>query len=264
MTKVDERRVQREAHLRWVPVSLMRTSPVAQREINPARVDYIAANFDPEDLGNPTVSRRGDVYYIIDGQHRVEALKQIGWGDQQIQCWTYDGLTEQDEAERFLKLNDTLTVNALARYRIGVTAERPVECDIDRIVRANGLVVSLDTIPGAVRAVGTLRRVYDRSDGPTLGRALRIIRDAYGDVGLEAPVIDGIGHLCQRYNGELHEETAVERLAAINGGVNGLLGKAEQLRRSTGQPKGQCVAAAAVEIINSKRVGPKLPSWWKS
>src|SRR5688500_2367601 len=100
----------------------MRTSPIAQREINPARVDYIPRNFDPEDLGNPNVSQRSGLDSIIDGQHRVEALKVIGWEDQQIQCCCYDGLTEQEEAERFLTLNATLTVNARARYRIGVTA----------------------------------------------------------------------------------------------------------------------------------------------
>lgn len=97
MPKDDGRRNQREARLRWVPISLMRTSPVAQRELNQSRVDYIAANFDPEDLGTPTVSHRDGHFYVIDGQHRVEALKQIGWGDQQIQCWSYDGLNEEQK-----------------------------------------------------------------------------------------------------------------------------------------------------------------------
>ena len=48
-----------------------------------------------------------------------------------------------------------------------------------------------------------------------------------------------------------------------NGGVHGLLGKAENLRRATGNQKGHCVAAAAVEIVNAGRGGKKLPSWWR-
>jgi hypothetical protein len=256
-------RAQRAARLKWVTVAEMRVSPLAQREINQARVDRIAADFDPEEVGNPTVNLREGHWYVIDGQHRIEAMRQMGWGDQQIQCWTYEGLTEQEEAERFLRLNDTLAVDRFARFKVGVTAGRDEACDIDRTVRAQSLVVSRDHIPGAVRAVGTLERVYRRSDAVVLGRTLRIIRDAYGDPGLESAVIDGIGHLCARYNGELDEKVAVSKLSNAHAGVNGLLGKAEVIRRQTGNAKGLCVAAAAVEIINAGKGGKKLPAWWK-
>ena len=131
------------------------------------------------------------------------------------------------------------------------------------LVEQVGLVISRDKLPGAISAVGTLRRVYTRSDGKTLGRALRIIRDAYGDPGLEASVIDGIGLLCERYNGDLNDDEAIAKLQHANGGVNGLLGRAEKIRQQTGDYKSHAVAAAAVEIINSGKGGKKLPSWWK-
>ena len=256
-------KIERTARLRWVPIPKMRVSPLSQREMNQNRVNKIASGFDPEQIGTPTVNERVGHFYVIDGQHRIEALKQIGWGDQQVQCWTYVGLTEEEEAERFLLLNDTLTVDAFAKFRIGVQAGRAEECDIDRIVRAQGLRVSLEQKDGAIRAVGTLRRIYNRADGPTLGRTLRIIRDAYGDPGLEAPVLDGIGLVCARYNGDLDDTKAVARLSSAMGGVGGLLGKAEVLRRKTGNAKGHCVAAAAVDIINSGKGGQKLSSWWR-
>lgn len=264
MTETTSTRIEREARLRWVPITKMRVSPLAQRELNQNRVNKLAADFDLEQLGTPTVSLRDGHFYVIDGQHRVRALEEMGWGDQQIQCWTYEGLTEEDEAETFLKLNDVLAVEAMAKYRVGVQAGRDIECDIDRIVKTLGLVVSRDQLPGAIQAVGTLRRVYVRADAKTLSRTLRIVRDAYGDPGLEAAVIDGIGFLCGKYNGELSDPDAIAKLGNVNGGVNGLLGKAERIRRETGSPKGQCVAAAAVEIINQGKGGKKLPSWWKS
>jgi hypothetical protein len=255
-------RVQRDARLRWIPIAEMRVSELAQRDLNQARVDKIAVNFDPEQVGTPTVNLRDGHFYIIDGQHRVAAMKEMGWGDQQVQCWVYEGLTQAEEAERFLKLSDTLAIDGFAKYRVGITAGRADECDIDRIVQINGLVVTKDELPGAISAVGTLRRVYERSGPTVLSRTLRIVRDAYGDPGLRAEVIDGIGMLCQRYNGELDEPKAIARLSAVMGGVNGLTGAAEILRRKTGRQKNHCVAAAAVDIINRGKGGKKLPNWW--
>lgn len=258
-------KVQREARLRWVPIAKMKVSPVAQRDLNQARVDRMAADFDLEQIGTPVVNDRDGSFYVIDGQHRIEALKAIGWGDQQIQCETYLNLSDDEMAEVFLKRNDALAVSAFDKFRVGVVADREVETDINRIVQAQGLCVSRDQIPGSIRAVGTLRKLYARAGGPTLGRTLRIIRDAYGDAGLEAPVIDGLGLVAQRYNGQLNDQQLVKKLADAHGGVSGLLNKAEQTRRATGNQKAQCVAAAAVETYNRGARGKgRLPDWWKA
>lgn len=266
-TKANTTKMERRARLRWIPLGKMKVSSVAQRELVPAHVNHILTEFDPELVGNPHVSERDSHYYIVDGQHRIAALKAWlgdGWENQQLHCWTYFDLSESEEADLFDRLNDVRSVSAFDKFRVRVNAGRPVQTDIERQVRHEGMVISRDNVPGGIKAVGTLERVYNRSDAATLGRALRIIRDAYGDSGLEAAVIDGMGHLCQRYNGQLKEDVAVKKLAAARGGVNGLLSKAEVLRKQTGTAKGQCVAAAAVDIINSGKGGGKLPSWWKS
>ena len=256
-------RVERAARLRWVPVPKMSTSSLSQRELNQSRVDRIVANLDLEQIGAPTVNLRDGLYWIIDGQHRIEALRQIGWGDQQIQCWTYEGLTEEDEAEKFLKLNDYLAVNALAKFRVSVQAGRDTECDIDRIVRALGLVVSADKVPGGIGAVGTLRRVYDRAGAAVLRQTLSLVRDTYGDPGLEASVIDGVGLFVHRYGNETDLGYVAQRLKNAHGGSHGLLGKAEIIRRATGNQKNHCVAAAVVEIVNASRGGKRITSWWR-
>lgn len=258
------KRVERAARLEWVPIADMRVSALAQRDLNQARVDRLAADFDMEQLGSPTVNQRDGHFYVIDGQHRVEALRVIGYGDQSIECWTYKGLTDVEEADKFLKLNDILAVPAFAKFKVSVQAGREVECDIDRVVRSLGLRVSTERSEGAISAVHTLRRVYQRGGPECLAKTLAVVRDAYGSPGLEAIVIDGIGLLCHRYNGELTVERAVLALGSANGGVNGLLGKAEVLRKQTGNAKAHCVAASAVDLINRGKGGRKLPSWWRS
>lgn len=257
-------RAERGGTLRWVPIGMMRVSPVAQREINRARVDKLASAFDLDQLGVPVVSHRDGHFYIVDGQHRIEALKEIGWGDQQIQCWIYEGLTEEQEADKWLRLNDTLTISAYDRFTKGVTAGRDKECDINRIVLALGLAVARTrTDDGGIAAVGTLTRVYERSGPAVLSRTLRIIRDAYGNSGFEAPVIDGIGLLCARYNGALEDQLAVAKLKRLNGGVSGLMGFAYRVREKTRQTLAQSVAAAAVDVLNAGKGGKKLPSWFR-
>lgn len=251
--------------LRSIPLGRIRVNQYAQRDLKPSRVEHLVAEFDLDRIGIPDVSERDGAYYVVDGQHRIEATKVWlgdGWEDQKIQCRVWTGLTEAEEADLFDRLNDTLTVSAFDKFRIRVNAGRPVQCDIDRQVRLEGLVISRDKVGGAIGAVGTLEKVYRRSDAQTLGRTLRIIRDAYGDSGLEAPVIDGIGHLCQRYNGQLDDAAAVKKLGGANGGVGGLIGKANIIREKMGTSKSIAVAAAAVEFINSGKGGKKLPSWW--
>jgi hypothetical protein len=267
--KPTGKRIEREAHLRWVPIAKMRVNPLAQRELNNARVDKLASEMELEQLGNPTVSQRDEWFYIIDGQHRVAALKKWlgdgGWEDQSIQCWAYEGenaLSEEEEAEVFLKQNDTLTVATFEKFRIGIKSGRPEETDIDRIVRAQALRISRERGNGAIMAVGTLRKVY-RLGPAVLARTLGIIRDAYGDRGLEAPVIEGLGLLCSRYNGELDDVAAIERLGKAHGGVNGLTNGAEDLRQKTGWARAHCVAAAAVSIYNRGK-GKKLQPWAKA
>lgn len=257
-------KIERIARLRWIQLDRVAVSDVVQRDLKPSRVDYLVAHFDREQLGTPVVNERGGRFFVIDGQHRMAAMREVCGDSAQVQCWTYVGLTEAEEAEKFLQINDVLAVSAMDRYKIGVEAGREVEADIDRIVRSCGLMVTRAKTDGGIGAVGTLRKVYLRNGAYNLGRTLRILNAAWGQAGMESYVIDGIGQLCGRYNGDLADELLVLKLKNMRGGVKGLMGKAAVIREKTRQPVGQCVAAAAVEVLNAGKGGKKLPSWWKT
>lgn len=264
--KTTEQRHELSSQLRWVRLGDMRVSPAAQREFQPNN-PAIVEDFDPELMGHPVLSQRGEHYYILDGQHRTAGFRNWigeGWQDQQILCRVYVDLDESQEADLFLKLNNVKAITAFDKFRVGVNAERDVETDIDRIVRALGLKISKNKGEGAVGAVGTLRQVYSRGGPANLSRTLRVLRDAYGDSGMDSPAIAGIGLLTSRYNGEVDEARLVERLASVRLGVDGLMQAAYVLKRQTGSTLPHCVAAASVDTYNRGRGGKKLPSWWKS
>lgn len=259
-------KIESKSKSEWVALGKMTVSEFSQREVKKYRVDALASEFDPERIGRPVLSLRDGRYYIMDGQHRIAALKQWngpGWEQVQIECQVFSGLDEAQEADIFLQLNDVLSVNAYDKFSKAVAAGREVETAVKKCVEQQGLVINYAAGANGLSCVSTLVKIYRRSNGQTLGRALRIIRDAYGDLGMEAVVVDGIAHLCQRYNGVLDEQKAKARLGEARGGVKGLVNRATDIKLRTGNSKALCVAAAAVDIINQGHGGKKLPSWWK-
>lgn len=262
-------RIHRDARLRWIRISDLKVTLRAQREYQQKWVDSKVNIFRPEVIGNPIVNERdyepGQPIYVLDGWHRIMLLRAKGLGEKTIQCWTYVGLTEEQEADFFLLYNARISISAFDTFRIAVTANWPVETDIDRIVRTQGLHVSRRRADGGISAVIALRNVYGPDgDANTLTRTLRVVKEAYGDVGFDSRVIQGIGMVVRRYNGQLDDDAAIDRLSNMHGGVNGLLNAAESLHRSTGSTIAQCVAAASVDVINRKRGGKRLPNWWKT
>lgn len=255
----------RASHLRWLPLGQLIPAPKAQRDFQPAWANDLASNFNLEGMGFPVVSIRDNVSYIVDGQHRIAALRIVGFGPEDtIQCEVYEGLTEEAEAELFLERNNIKSVAALDKFRNALHAGRDIENAIDHVVRANGLHVGKRTrTNGAISAVGILRRVTNRQGLLGLGKVLRIVRDSYGTAGLEAIVLDGISLCLHRYDGQIVEEQMVERLSKTPGGLNGLLQPAEKTRLALGQPKVQCIAATAALIYNRDQRGKKLAPWWK-
>lgn len=254
----------RELH----PVRLgqMRVCPEAQREFNPSWADRLLAEFDPDKLGTPELSFRDGHYYVMDGQHRIEALKRFlgdGWEEQCYPCWVWTGLSVAQEADKYLDFNNSKHGSLYEKFKCAVTAGRPVETEIKAIVEEEALRITKKSGPGAVQAVGALKRVHRRDGADCLRRALRLSRDAYGSI--EGPVLDGLGLLTARYNGTLNDKAALQALAKAAGGINALRQRAEALHLKTGKSRPTCIAAAAVEIINRPRRGAsKLPDWWKA
>ncbi len=265
MTKTNNRVIQQRT-LRWHALGDFSVAPTAQREFRQSWADHLLSIFDPDKLGTPHISIRQDRKFIVDGQHSLDALKRwLGedWEIQEIQCWTYEGMTEHEEAELFLSLNERKKVPAFDAFVTALTARRPIETDIDRIVTANGQSISSKREYG-ITAVGKLIGLYSRSDPNTLGMMIRINDGAWGTPGFDAVVIDGVGLFCQRYNSQIDEERAISKLGTVRGGAKGLITKAYFIREKLGQPLAQCLAAATVDAYNSGTAGKKLPAWWKS
>lgn len=257
----------RAPHIEWVSIEKMNVTDEAQRKMRPDHPVLVHARqgtFNIEAIGYPVVNLRDGTYWIVDGAHRIEALKLIGWGDQMIQCEVYEGLSLAEEAELFLMRDDRRAIGSMEKFKIAVTAGRGEESEINQAVSKLDLKVAFyPGQKGAIHATGTLRKVWRRGGEVTLVTTLSTIRDAFGTAGLTATMIDGLSLVMQRYDSRLDRERLIARLCAVHGGVNGVLNRAHVLNKQTGNQMSHCVAATIVSIYNAGSAGAKLTDWWR-
>lgn len=272
---MKSKNTRKPSKVRPVPIKLMRVPPalVTQREFRKAHGDRLAADLDLNKLGFPVMNHRDGHYWVLDGQHRIYALKQNGFENDVLDCEVYEDLSDAEMADIFLGRDQRKAISPFDKFHVACTAGHTRESSILRAVETQGLRVGRTKEENTVSAVGALGKVYDKAGGGrtgevVVGQVLRTIKNAFaGDpAGFEKHIIEGLGLVYNRYNGQTNEKELASRLAATSHGVRGLLRRAETQRLRTGNLKPQCIAATVVDIYN-RGLGPRaidrLPSWWK-
>lgn len=262
----DPTRKPRRSHLRWVRLGDCKVSPQAQGQFKPAHADAIAAHFDLEAIGYPVVSIRDGCYWVVDGQHRIQAALIFGFSaDDKLQMECYEGLTEADEAKLFLERDMRKAKSAWDKFHVAVTAGWTEEVEIDRIVRLHGMTVTPHRESRGIGAVASLRGAYRALGPPGLATMLRVVDGAYGDSGFEGAVMDGVTTFLRRYMTAVNEEELTARLRVLPGGINGLLQPARKVRLATGSKLTDCVAAEITGAYNrAEKARSKLAPWWRA
>jgi hypothetical protein len=260
--------------VRPVPISQMRVPPalITQREFRKAHGDRIAADLDLNKLGFPIVNHREGIYWLLDGQHRIYALKQHGFDNDVLDCEVYEDLSDAEMADIFLGRDSRRAISPFDKFHVACTAGYHRETSIRRAVETQGLRIGRAKEDNTISAIVALGKVFDRAGGNSIGevvvgQVVRTLKNAFeGDsTAFDAHVIEGLGLVFNRYNGKTNEKELTARLASQKG-VRGLLRRAETQRLRTGNLKGQCVAAAVVDIYNKgmgPRAGERLPDGWK-
>jgi hypothetical protein len=122
-----------------------------QRNTDRKRVLEIVKNFKPEGLGILYVSIRNDgKYYIIDGAHRVAALKQIGI--ETLKVFAYEGLTVNEEAYLYNLYDNQKPQSPSDKRKAGIIGKDRIYVFIEKLLSENGFAYGKradknDTIP---------------------------------------------------------------------------------------------------------------------
>src|SRR5262245_16085781 len=210
----------------WLRVSSILVDPDVQRSLRTPWAREIAANFDPDRIRVIVVSHRADgKYYVIDGQHRLAALKLMEYGEQLVDCAVFDrrnmadAEVKKEDARLFLELNRVLKQTPLEAFQKAVVAEDPKAIAINRVVMQANLFVSNTGAQGSVACVAALERVYGglgtgRNTPEVLLSALDTIVKAWGraPVNFNQRIVRGLGLVFLKYGKQLDREVFVKKL----------------------------------------------------
>lgn len=245
-----------------LPFSSLSFDPAYQRQVIPARVRWLVANWDLSKVGVVTVSIRLNdpkKAYVVDGQHRVRAAMELGLADTKVLCHIYRDLTKEEEARHFLSSNDVRPVTPFDKYRAGIVANNPVAIGVKKVAEGHGWKITGATGDGSIACVSELMKLYAR-DPDILDTTLNVLTEAWGTraEAVERPIITGLSNILARYNGELDRGVLVKKLGKYRGGPGALAGDARGLSDIKSVPLGRAVAEIVVTTYNKGRRSGQL------
>ena len=239
-----------------------------QRPVLDRVVDKLVREWDPRLLTPLVVSYRDGRYNLVDGQHRVCAMrKKNGGKDVTALCRVYHGLTYEQEAELYYKLD-----RAKGHLRLAHATKALVESgadaeiiEIKRLLEGAGFVWALDKPTGEpfeIEATRAVINAYRLLGGAAFSRMLELTARTWHGApsSVKASFLSGMALFLKTYETELDDDVFIKRLSAID--------PEEILRRGKADFSTNKVALRFARVILGKynsqqRGGRKLPYRFK-
>lgn len=195
-----------------------------QRPVSDPAVDRLVREWDPRLLTPLAVSYREGRYNLVDGQHRICAMrKKNGGKDVTALCRVYHGLTYEQEAELYYKLD-----RAKGHLRLAHATKALVESgadaeiiEIKRLLDNAGFVWALDKPTGEAFEVEATRAVinaYRLLGGASFSRMLTLTARTWhgASSSLKASMLSGMALFLKTYETELDDDAFIKRLSAVD------------------------------------------------
>lgn len=233
-----------------------------QRPVNPKEVDRLIREWDDRLLDPIVVSFRDGKFNVVDGQHRIVALRKMNGKDVMVACKVYSGLTYKQEADLCYKLDKakkrlslSQSTNALAEA--GTDAEIT---QVKRLVEDGGFVWALGKSHGKTGEIVSTRALinaYRLLGGSAFSRMLSLVWKTWkGDPrSLTAAVLSGMALFIKTYDTELDDGAFIKRLSTVDPDEINRRGRADFSTNNAALR----FARVLLEKYNGQRGGRKLP-----
>lgn len=179
----------------WAPVSYLHVDERYQRHISTKRgeavIREIVENFRWKLFQPVTICpREENGYWLIDGQHRVEAAKLAGI--KEVPAILIEGLTLEERAKVFAGINGSrVAMNPLTIFHAMLAAGDPVCLRVSAACAAAGVVIPRSSKlrahmkPEEATCIASLRRIMLKYGDTALTNILKSIRKKYPrDIGM--------------------------------------------------------------------------------
>ncbi len=249
--------------LRFLPTDRLTSGQPYQRPVEEKDVDDLIRKWDDHLLKPLIVSFRDGHFYLIDGQHRVAALRKMNGGAEVIvPCQVHNDLTYEKEAELYAKLdkaNKRMTLSQSTNALIE-SGQNPEAMEIKRLVEKNGFRWALTTPTGKeheISATRALINAYRRLGGANFDRMLRLLDGTWHGApnSLRAAMLSGMALFLKTYDTELDNAAFIKRLSDVD--------PEEIIRRGKLDFSTSSVALRYARVLlekyNSLRRGKRLP-----
>jgi hypothetical protein len=227
-----------------------------QRPLRLSRVKKYIKEFDIVKTGVILVSKRADgTYWIIDGQHRYFAMKNLGF--QSITCLIHEGLTYKQEAETFYYVNDIKVVSPLEKLNSRIEMEDGPSINLVAICLKHGFIIDTRSPRKEFRSIRVLQDIYTYDNGVALDRILKVINTAYPTEKSRTlnKVLRGMFIFLKKYGDAVDEKNLIKRLSSA--GIVQLFAKGNSFMQFRMGQEHDGIAEAITDIYDYKRVGNK-------
>ena len=187
------------------------------------RVELIAADFNEYVANEPKISFRDCKYYVVDGQHTIEArILRNGGRALPILCKVYTSMTMQQEALLFAEQNGySAPLSAGIKLRAKVAGDDAPSKKFLAATNRVGLAFNYDSLQLSdyrISCVGTALKLYNEMGEKIYCEALRLIVAAWDGKpdSFRASVLRGMMHFVELYHGEFSEERLVRALGSVH------------------------------------------------
>lgn len=153
-----------------------------QRTTNHSQVKNIIKYFDEAKLRTLTVSLRDGKYHIIDGAHRLSALRALNYTH--TLCEVLSGLTLEDEADYFRRQGqDKRALKPLDLFKAGIIADDEKCIKISEILKANGFEIGFSNkYFHQIGAINTLFTIAEDYGFEVLDDALFLLQNTWAGI----------------------------------------------------------------------------------
>lgn len=258
----------------FLDVKDIEVDPRVQRGgLNRAKITRMVRDFNPGALGLIHTSfRTTRAHIILDGWHRLEAVRIVTSNTGQMWAREFTGLTLAEESQMFLDLNRTSSPLLIDKFNVllnGDSTEAKMAQDLQSIANSFGWKVARTSGPGNVNCIGVLQKLYltsvEKERDPNLVLLTFLaITDAWGtndNAAVNGAIMEGIGAMYDEYGSNLDQARLVQVLRETEGGPTGLLARATNLGKTRNSKRSMAVADLIVEAYNRGLRRNGLTAW---